>query len=163
MIHIIAAIQESDRGIGYQGNLLYHLPEDMKHFRNTTTGHIVIMGRKTWESIPEKFRPLPNRENIVITRQTDYVARGAKVVSSLDEALDSAHNHFPDKEIFIIGGGELYAQAITRADILHLTLIHDTQPADVFFPEFEHQFSCKEKRVGDSANPSLSFTVWKQC
>ncbi len=141
MINIIAAIQLKDNGLGYNNGLLYQLPEDMKHFRDTTSGHVVIMGRKTWESIPEKFRPLPNRENIVITRQSDYMAHGAKVASSLEEAIDVARSNSSDKEIFIIGGSEIYTQALPLADRLYLTLIDGDKSADVFFPEYKDIFT----------------------
>lgn len=141
MINIIAAIQSKDNGLGYHNDLLYQLPEDMKHFRDTTSGHIVIMGRKTWESIPDKFRPLSNRENIVITRQTDYVAGGAKLVSSIEEAIGLAQSNSSDKEVFIIGGSEIYTQALPLADRLYLTVIDGEKPADVFFPEYKDIFT----------------------
>jgi dihydrofolate reductase len=139
MINIIAAIQTKDRGLGQHNDLLYAIPEDMKHFRDTTRDAIVIMGRKTWESIPEKFRPLPKRTNIVITRNSDYNAPGAIVVGSLDEALRAARNE--DADIFIIGGGEIYKQALPFTNRLYLTLIDGDKEADVFFPEYEYDFS----------------------
>jgi len=140
MINIIAAIQKKDRGLGFHNDLLYQLPEDMQRFRDMTRNHVVIMGRKTWESIPEKFRPLPHRENIIITRQNTYKAPGAIVIQSLDEAVAYAKTHFPDKEIFIIGGGEIYAQALPMTDKLYLTLVDGNTPADVFFPAYENTF-----------------------
>ena len=163
MINIIAAIQTKDRGLGQHNDLLYAIPEDMKHFRDTTRDAIVIMGRKTWESIPEKFRPLPKRTNIVITRNSDYNAPGAIVAGSLDEAIEVAerdscmdrndkpcglhkrdsrlHGNDNDKrEIFIIGGGEIYKQALPFTDRLYLTLIDGDKEADVFFPEYENDF-----------------------
>jgi len=139
MINIIAAIQTKDRGLGQHNDLLYAIPEDMKHFRDTTRDAIVIMGRKTWESIPEKFRPLPKRTNIVITRNSNYNAPGAIVVGSLDEALRAARNE--DADIFIIGGGEIYKQALPFTNRLYLTLIDGDKEADVFFPEYEYDFS----------------------
>lgn len=164
MINIIAAIQTKDRGLGQHNDLLYAIPEDMKHFRDTTRDAIVIMGRKTWESIPEKFRPLPKRTNIVITRNSDYNAPGAIVAGSLDEAIEMAerdscmdrndkpgglhkrdsrlHGNDNDKrEIFIIGGGEIYKQALPFTNRLYLTLIDGDKEADVFFPEYEYDFS----------------------
>ena len=133
---LIAAIQK-DRGIGYQGKLLYSIKDDMKHFVEQTTGHAVIMGRKTWESIPEKYRPMKDRMNIVVTRNKKYQASGAKVVHRFYEALEQA----PEKgKIFIIGGGKIYRQALSYADTLELTIIDGNKNADAFFPEFEQHF-----------------------
>ena len=159
MINIIAAIQEKDRGLGKNNDLLSHIPEDMKHFRETTKDSVVIMGRKTWESIPEKFRPLPNRDNIVITRQENYDAPGAAVTHSLNEAIGYAKNNFQDKEIFIIGGAQIYTEALPIADKLYLTLIETDKEADVFFPVYEDQFTIiKENERAVSTNgPSFKF------
>lgn len=133
MISIIVAIAQNN-AIGKNNQLLWHLPADMKIFREKTTGHCVITGRKNYESIPEKFRPLPNRTNIVITRQHNYAAPGAIVVSSLQEAIEKA-KATGDDEIFIIGGGEIYAQAISIADKIYLTKVHHSFDADTFFPQ----------------------------
>ena len=133
---LIAAIQQ-DRGIGFQGNLLFHIKEDMQHFVETTTGHTVIMGRKTWESIPEKYRPFKNRVNIVVTRNQQYKAPGAIVVNKFYEALEKAPE---DKKIYVIGGGEIYRQALSYAEELELTIIHSNKKADSFFPNFEPYF-----------------------
>jgi len=111
-ISLIAALTRN-RVIGKNNDLPWHLPDDMKYFMQTTKEHPVIMGRKNYDSIPEKFRPLPNRTNIVVTRQRDFVAPGCKVVHSLEEALDEATNITTD-EIFIIGGAEIYRQACQR-------------------------------------------------
>jgi dihydrofolate reductase len=133
MISIIVAIAENN-AIGKNNQLLWHLPADMKIFKEKTIGHCVITGRKNYESIPEKFRPLPNRTNIVITRQKNYQAPGAIVVSSLQEAIEKA-KAISDDEIFIIGGGEIYAQSLSLADKIYLTKVHHTFDADTFFPE----------------------------
>lgn len=160
MINIIAAIQKKDRGIGYQGDLLYQLPEDMKHFREVTSNSVVIMGRKTWESLPEKFRPLPNRDNIVITRQENYDAPGGVVVNSLDKGIIYAKEHFLDKEIFIIGGGEIYKEALPFVDKLYLTIIDGDKPADTFFPEYEDEFKIvEEKKAQSLTGLSYSFVI----
>jgi dihydrofolate reductase len=161
MINIIAAIQSKDNGLGYKNDLLYQLPEDMKHFRDTTSGHVVIMGRKTWESIPEKFRPLPNRDNIVITRNTDYVATGAIVVHALEEAILLAKNNFPEKEIFIVGGGEIYKQALPLAGRLYLTLIDGDKLADVFFPEYKDIFTHEKilQKKAPSFTTGLQYSI----
>ncbi len=140
-IHIIVAMQESDKGIGFEGELLYCLPKDMEHFKELTSGHAVIMGRKTWESIPEKFRPLPNRTNIVVTRNKDFKINNESVLitNSFEEALEKAEG-VPGEIIFIIGGSALYKEALPVADIIDLTLIHDenntsgvSRPADTYF------------------------------
>ena len=140
---LIAGIQK-DRGIGYQGKLLFNLKEDMQHFVEATTGHTVVMGRKTWESIPKKFRPFSNRTNIVITRNKEYVAKGAIVVNKLYQALEQAPN---GKNIYIIGGGEIYKQALSYASELDLTVFHSNKKADTFFPEFE-QYVIQEETSG---------------
>jgi len=114
------------------GTLPWHLPEDLRHFKELTTGKPVIMGRKTWESLPEKFRPLPGRLNVVISRNGNYPAPGAKVVGSVEAALLACGEA---EEAFVIGGAELYRQAIDRADALELTEIEvDVADGDAFFP-----------------------------
>lgn len=115
------------------GAMPWHLPEDLKHFRELTNGHAVVMGRKTWESLPERFRPLPNRRNIVITRNPDYVAAGAEIFGSIAAAHAACRN---TEKFFIIGGGELYKQAINDADSLELTEIHQAFDGDAYFPDF---------------------------
>lgn len=131
MLSLIAAIAK-DGCIGKAGTLPWYLPEDLKRFKKLTTGHVVIMGRKTWESIPENRRPLPNRSNIVITRQTHYaLPPGVERFATIEDAL-SAH---ADGEIFIIGGGEIFAQTINRADTLHITeLDRAIDGCTAFFP-----------------------------
>ncbi|MDO8593858.1 MAG: dihydrofolate reductase [bacterium] len=149
-ITIIAAIGKN-RELGKSGQLLWHLPDDMKRFKELTMGHPVIMGRKTWESLPEKYRPLPNRTNIVVTRQADYKAKSATIADSLESARAAAARAEGANEIFIIGGGELYREALPIADRLYLTLVDDTPLADTFFPEYEKEFKIisKENGVGD--------------
>ena len=131
-ICIIAAVAKN-RVIGKDNQLLWHIPEDMKHFRELTRGKPVIMGRKTWESLPEKFRPLPGRQNIVVTRNKAYVAEGALLAGSLDEALKIADT--AAAEVFIIGGAEIYQQALLLADTLYLTEIDLSPEGDALFPE----------------------------
>src|ERR1035437_7885391 len=114
MISIIVAVAENNV-IGKDNSLIWHLPADMKYFKEKTSGHCVITGRKNYESIPAKFRPLPNRTNIVITRQANFKALGATVVSSIEEAIEKAKQR-GDTEIFIIGGAEIYKQ-IGRAHV----------------------------------------------
>lgn len=134
-ISLIAALTEN-RVIGKNNDLPWHLPDDMKYFMQTTKGHPVIMGRKNYDSIPEKFRPLPNRTNIVVTRQRDFIADGCIVVHSLEEALDEATNIITD-EIFIIGGAEIYRQGMPKANKLYLTEILATLDGDTYFPEID--------------------------
>jgi|TARA_R110000796_G_scaffold110615_7_gene222117 dihydrofolate reductase len=125
-ITIIVAIS-SNHVIGNGNDLPWHLPTDMKHFKNTTDGHTVVMGRKCYESIPEKYRPLPNRKNVIITRNEEYKAEGATVVHTIDEALELSQ----DGDVYIIGGAEIYQQTIDFADILIMTRVHEEVEGDV--------------------------------
>jgi dihydrofolate reductase len=156
---MIAAIGAHDRALGKDNQLLWQIPDDLKRFKSLTNGHPVIMGRKTWESLPEKFRPLPGRFNIVVTRQSNYVASGADVCNSLEEAFEKARiaeegaaiTNDPgiESEIFVIGGGQLYKEALPFADRLYLTLINDSKEADIFFPEYESIFT---KKISEESN-----------
>jgi dihydrofolate reductase len=137
IISMIAAVSEN-MVIGRNNDLPWHLPDDMKYFMQTTKGHCVIMGRKNYESIPEKFRPLPNRTNIVVTRQKDFKAPGCVVVHSLSQALEKAEGIGPD-EVFIIGGSEVYRQGFILAKKLYLTEIKATIEGDVHFPTFNRK------------------------
>jgi len=107
-----------DRVIGSAGGMPWHVPEDLAHFREVTTGHPVIMGRRTWESFPDRFRPLPGRRNIVVTRNSDWTADGAERASDLEGALALTAG---DPTVWVIGGGELYRAAIDHADLLEVT------------------------------------------
>ena len=115
MISLIAAVAKN-LAIGKDGQLLWHLPEDMRYFRETTRGKPVIMGRKTWESLPDAFRPLPGRKNIVISRNPAYDAAGATLVGSLSEAIGQTHEA---EEVFVIGGADIYRQALPLAQRLY--------------------------------------------
>lgn len=142
MITIIAALGR-DRAIGRNGDLAFHIREDLRHFKALTTGHTVVMGRKTFDSLPKGA--LPDRRNIVITRNAAFSAPGAERAASLDEAIAMAAG----EEIFIIGGGEIYRQAIGMADRLELTLIDaDSPDADTFFPEYPAEEWSKETDSG---------------
>ena len=130
-IHAIVAIDENG-AIGRQGNLLCHLPADMKHFKEVTMGHSIVMGRKTFESFPR--RPLPGRQNIVITRNAGWQYPGVTVVHSLEDAIAAAETD----TIFIIGGAQVYEQSLPLVDVLHLTRIHARwASADAFFPAID--------------------------
>ncbi len=130
MISLIAAIQKKDGGIGFKNELIFRISDDLKRFKALTSGHPIIMGRKTFDSIG---KPLPNRTNIVITRQ-DLKQEGIIFVSSIEEALEKARAI--DENIFIIGGAEIYAQALPFANRLELTIVNSDTPADAFFPEY---------------------------
>lgn len=134
-ISLIAALGH-DRAIGKENGLLWHLPGDLAHFKELTQGHPVIMGRRTWESLPEKFRPLPGRANFVVTRSGWYEAAGAKTAFSFPEALSYAKEAEGSDEIFVIGGGEMYRAALPFASRLYLTLVDDPTPGTVTFPEY---------------------------
>ncbi len=131
LISIIAAIGEN-REIGKNNKLLWHIPEDFKRFKEMTSGYPVIMGRKTFESIG---KPLPNRTNIIITRDKNYKSENCLITYSLEEAIQLAKTK-DDKEIFIIGGGQIYEQAIGIADKLYLTVVKGGFDADTFFPVY---------------------------
>jgi dihydrofolate reductase len=135
-IAVIAAIG-SNFSIGKDNRLLWRLPEDMRFFKQTTQGHPVITGRKNYESIPEAFRPLPGRENIVITQNKAYSAPGAVVVHSLEEALLVARKS-GSEEIFVIGGGKVYTETLSKklADRMYITHVHGSFEADTFFPQW---------------------------
>ncbi len=147
-ISIIVAIGDNGE-IGRSGDMIWHVSEDLKRFKAITTGHTVVMGRKTWESLPK--RPLPNRRNIVISRNADYEAPGAEVYTSLDDAIDAA---VADAEIFIMGGGEIYKQTLPRATRLYLTRIHATAPdADTFFPQISDHAWMKVEESDEKVTP----------
>jgi dihydrofolate reductase len=145
IISMIAAVSENGV-IGRNNDLPWHLPDDMKYFMQTTKGHCVIMGRKNYESIPEKFRPLPNRVNIVVTRQKDFNAPGCIVVGSLEEALDKARAR-NTSEIFLIGGAEIYREGLAIANQLYLTEIKASIEGDVYFPSFNKTLWTEESRI----------------
>lgn len=133
ILTLIAAMSEN-RVIGRDGDLPWRLPDDMRHFMRTTRGHPVIMGRRTWESMDG---PLKDRRNIVLTRQADYEAKGAEVVRTLEDAIRRASSEAGDDDpVFVIGGGEIYAQALEVADRLDLTMVHAEVHGDARFPEW---------------------------
>ena len=127
-----------DRGIGKNNDLMWHLPSDMRFFKETTSGHVVVMGRKNYESIPEKYRPLPNRENVVLTRNQSYVADDCTIFHSLEECLNYYESE-EERTIFIIGGGEIYRQALEMdvIDEMYISHVNHSYGADTFFPEFD--------------------------
>ncbi len=120
--------------IGKNNDLIWHMPNDMKHFRSTTMGHYIIMGRKTFEATK---KPLPGRTSIVITRNEDYKAEGCIVVRNIEDAFRLGEEN-KQEEVFILGGGEIYKQAIELADKIYLTEIHDSFEGDTYFPEIDY-------------------------
>jgi len=161
-VSLIVAVSEN-HVIGKNNNLIWHLPEDMKFFKKTTLGHFVIMGRKNFESIPHKYRPLPNRTNVIITRQTSYEADGCMTVSSIEEALNKA-KEAQDTEAFIIGGGEIYRLALENnlVDRIYLTRVHKKLDGDTFFPELNDDWkliSSEKHRADEKHIYSYSFEI----
>lgn len=148
-IQAIVAI-DGNGAIGRQGDLLCHLPADMKHFKEVTMGHSIVMGRKTFESFPR--RPLPGRQNIVITRNADWQYPGVTVAHSVEEAIAAAQTN----TVFIIGGAQVYEQALPLVDVLHLTQIHARwASADAYFPALdpdEWQEVSREHHQSDHRN-----------
>jgi dihydrofolate reductase len=130
MIIMIAAVAENN-ALGKNNDLLWHLPLDFKRFKEITSGHHIIMGRKTFESFP---KPLPNRTHVIITRQKDFVHEGCIVVQDIEKAIAVCPT---DEDLYIIGGGEIYSQSIDLADQLDITRVHNSFNADVYFPEID--------------------------
>ena len=131
-ISLIAALAKQDRAIGFENALLWHIPEDFRYFKETTSGHVVIMGENTYRSIG---RPLPNRTNIILSLDPDFLPEGFVVVHSIEEALERARA-VESEEIFICGGASVYRQFLPIADRLYLTLVEGSYEADTFFPEY---------------------------
>jgi dihydrofolate reductase len=149
---LIAAVARN-RVIGHGNELLWRLPEDARWFRAQTLGCPVVMGRKTWDSLPERFRPLPGRLNLVITRQPGWQAPGAVVASSLDAALAAAQA----AKVFVIGGAEVYAAALPRADELVLTEIDADFDGDAKFPAWDREAFTEVERECHHAAPPNDF------
>jgi len=147
--------------IGRHGSVPWHLPEDLRRFRQLTTGHAVVMGRRTWDSLPERFRPLPERRNVVVTRNEAWAAPGAERAGSLEDALrllDGA------REVFVIGGAEMYAAALPLADELALTELDLEVDGDAFFPAWDREGfteASREERVSADGVP-FAFVVHRR-
>ena len=137
VVSLIVAVSEN-KVIGKDNDLVWHLPTDMKFFKDTTKGHFVIMGRRNYESIPHKYRPLPNRTNVIVTRQDDYKAEGCLVVNSVEEAIELAQKA-GDTEPFVIGGGQIYKYAIENnlVDRIYLTRVHTEIDGDTYFEDLD--------------------------
>lgn len=156
MINLIVAASKNNQ-IGIDNKLPWHISEDLKYFRKTTQGHTVLMGRKTYESIG---RPLPNRTNIVLTRDKNFSAEGVSVIHSFEEGLKLCEND----DVFIIGGGEIYSLFLPYADYLYITLVDKVIEGDTAFPEYKDQFNLISSKPGETLtedNHRFTFTIWK--
>ena len=153
-----------NRAIGHKNDLIWELPKDMKHFVNLTKGNVVMMGRKTWESIPEKHRPLKDRYNIIITKQDNYEVDGAFVAPNFFKALQEAQNRANREncQIFVIGGGQIYDLALPYTDTLYLTVVDDEPKADVFFPPFDESFTLTDASDDEDGGYQISFRTYKR-
>ncbi|KON87516.1 dihydrofolate reductase [Sporosarcina globispora] len=160
MISLMWAMDEN-RVIGKDNKLPWHLPEDLKFFKRTTMGHPIAMGRKTWDSIG---RPLPGRENIVITRNESFSCEGCTVLNSIDEL--QKYSGEKEDEIFVIGGAEIFKAILPAADRLYLTMIYDQFEGDTYFPEVdmsEWDLLSREKGTRDEKNPyDFEFLIYKR-
>ncbi len=154
-ISIIAAIAKKDRALGKNNALLWDIKADMKHFRELTTGHAVVMGEKTFHSIG---RALPNRVNVVVTDNTGFQADDVLVVYGIEEALRVAQSH-EQEEVFIIGGGSIYTQFLPYADRLYLTLVEGDFDADVFFPPYTEFGKVIEERREEEGKYRFCFVT----
>lgn len=157
-ISIVVAISEN-RAIGKDNKLLWYLPNDLKHFKAITSGHTVIMGRKTYESVG---KPLPNRRNIIITRQ-DIKIEGCEVVNSIKAALELCRT---EREVFIVGGAEIYKQSLHLTDRIYLTVVHQQFEGDSFFPEIKKtdwlQASREDHQPDDKNSLPYSFITYER-
>lgn len=160
IISLIAAASDNN-AIGKDNHLMWNLPIDMKFFKNTTWGFPVIMGRKTFVELGNK--PLPGRQNIVITRQKDFKAEGVVVVNKLDDALFVAREA-DTNEIFVIGGGEIYKEAMPKANRLYITRVHAVLQGDTYFPSFDEQkwklISARDVKADEKHAYDFTIQVW---
>ncbi|MQY50719.1 dihydrofolate reductase [Rhodocyclus gracilis] len=155
----LIAVVARNLAIGRDNGLLWHLPEDLRHFRATTRGCAVIMGRRTWESLPAAFRPLPGRHNLVLTRDHGFVAPGASIVHSLEEAIAAAGGG----EVFVIGGAELYRQALPLAQRLVLTEVAADADGDAFFPPVAaDEWQEIGRQEGSRSEPAFDFVSYQR-
>jgi dihydrofolate reductase len=138
----LLAVLDQANGIGKDNKLLCYLPADLRRFKQLTTGHSIIMGRKTFESLPNG--PLPNRKNIIITRDKNFMAEGCTLIHSVPEAYEICKN---EEIVFVIGGGQIYQMFFQYADILHITRIHHIFDADTFFPEIKNEEWFEESKT----------------
>lgn len=154
-ISLISALA-NNRVIGKDNDLPWRLPDDMKYFMQTTSGHHVVMGRKNYDSLPEKFKPLPNRTNIVVTRQMNFKAHGCMVVHSIKQAIELAKSNH-ETELFIIGGAQIYKETLPLANYLYLTEIDAIILGDTHFPDFNKNDWTEISRKSHSADEKHRF------
>lgn len=163
-VKLIAAVAKNNV-IGAGNTLPWRLPDDMKYFAETTTNHTVIMGRKSWDSIPAKFKPLPNRRNIVLTKQDTIALTGCDVYHGLDEALDDCLKG-GDEIVYIIGGAEIYRLGLQYADELLLTEVDGEVAGDVYFPDYDKAKYEETSRVHHPADEkhkyAFDFVTYKK-
>jgi dihydrofolate reductase len=163
-IAMIAAVSKNGV-IGKDNDLVWSLPDDMRYFMNSTKDHYIILGRKNYESLPPKFRPLPNRTNIVITRQQGLKLENTIVVNSLEEAIAKCKKEKQEK-IFVIGGGQIYKQAFSKADTLYLTEINNKFEGDTFFPDYNksdwEEISREHHPIDERHLYSFDFVIYKR-
>ena len=155
-VTIIAAIDEN-QVLGKDNQLIWHLPDDLKRFKRLTTGHAIIMGRKTFESLP---KALPNRQNIVVTRNPDYSSEGITVCHSIEAAIESAKD---DEQPFIIGGAQIYELGLKFASIIEVTKIHTQFEGDVFFPKIDYkEWSEVKRQIMEHTDFDYSFITYNK-
>jgi dihydrofolate reductase len=161
-LSLIAAVARNG-AIGKNNDLLWQDSRDQKHFRATTLGCPVIMGRRTWDSLPERFRPLPGRRNIVVTRNTQWQAPGAEVAHSLTAGVALVTGA---PKVFVMGGGQLYAEALALADEMELTEVHADFDADTFFPEWPREaFEAIKREIHPctpEGGPGFDFVTYRR-
>lgn len=165
-ISLIVAIAENN-AIGLNNDLLWRLPNDMKYFREITSGHHILTGRKNYISIPQKFRPLPNRTNMVLTRQADFNDEGSFTFNNMENAIEFAKSN-NETELFIIGGGQIYKEALEKKliDKMYVTHVHHYFEADTFFPEIDNnlwEITSANAHEKDEKHPyAYSFVVYEK-
>lgn len=156
----IAAVSRTKRALGYNNELLWHLPGDLPRFKRLTSGHPVIMGSKTYDSLPQK--PLPGRTNIVLTHDTRRNSTDAQIVHSPEEALAAAQAAPGGDKIFIIGGGQVYEALLPYTDTLNLTIVDDEPAADVFFPDYREFSEVVSEEPYEHNGLSYTYTLLKR-
>lgn len=159
---IAIAAMASNRAIGFEGQMPWHLPEDLKRFSELTTKHAVLMGRKTFDSLPERFRPLPRRENYVVTRHPGFLrhTRGIRLVTDVEQFIKDCKEGkqaLPSDKLWIIGGAEIYRLTQPFWDEIYLTKIDSSFEGDAFFPEFEEDYTLKQEETHKQSSLSYSF------
>lgn len=155
MITLIAAVAQN-QCIGAKGQLAWHIPEDLNHFKQLTLGKTVLMGERTWKSLPDKARPLPGRANVVVSSDLSFTApEGVRVFNDLDQALKDLSS----EDVFVMGGAMVYAQTIDRADRLEITHVHRVVDGDVFFPQIDPS---RWQETTREDHPDFSFVTYQR-